>query len=240
MPDFRDQLYKNYVTKFKKYYISSDPDIIKSDWIKYKKKIIPLLLNYGKKAEILEIGCGPGYILEFLNNEGYCNLIGIDISEEQIEKAKSKGLNVRTENVFDYLKDNKNKYDIIIAFDFIEHFNKEELYNLVVKIYHSLKESGMVIIRTPNGEGIASQKIIYGDFTHLTILTPDSLFQLLKMVGFSEINFWETGPIAKNLTGFIRLILWKIIRLIYNFIRLVETGGVDKVLTQDFTCSAKK
>jgi 2-polyprenyl-3-methyl-5-hydroxy-6-metoxy-1,4-benzoquinol methylase len=240
MSDFREQFYINYVSKFKKYYLKSDPGIRKSDWAKYRKKIFPLIKDYSKSSRILEIGCGEGNILQLLEHEGYLNVFGIDISEEQIEKAKAKGLNVKAVNVFDYLQNNENRFDIIIAFDFVEHFSKEELFRLIGLIFNSLNNSGIFVIHTPNGQGIASQKIIYGDLTHLTIFTPDSLFQLLKLSGFNKISFFETGPVAKNITGVLRLVLWKIIRLLYNFIRLVETGGYEKVLTQDFICAAKK
>jgi len=240
MADIRTPLYKNYVSKFKKYYLNPEPIINKSDWAKYRKKILPLLKNYSKKSEILEIGCGSGLLLQFMDYEGYLNLSGIDISEEQIEKAKARGFNVKAVNVFDYLNLEKKKFDIIIAYDFIEHFSKEEVYNLTALIYNSLKESGIFIVHTPNGQGITPNKIIYGDLTHLTIFTPDSLFQLLKLFGFKKISFMETGPNTRNLNSLIRFILWKAIRLLYNFIRFVETGGTEKVLTQDFICAAKK
>ena len=240
MSDFRLPLYKNYVSKFKEFYLNSDAIINKSDWVKYRKKILPLLIGYSKNAEILEVGCGSGLLLQYLDHEGYKNLSGIDISEEQVQKAKARGYNVNTADVSDYLKNKAGKYDIIIAYDFIEHFSKEEIYNLAMIIYNSLKSSGIFIIHTPNGQGITPHKIIYGDLTHLTIFTPDSLFQLLNLSGFKNICSVETGPVIRNINSFIRFILWKIIRMIYNLIRFVETGGFEKILTQDFICAAKK
>ena len=83
-------------------------------------------------------------------------------------------------------------------------------------------------------------KIIYGDLTHYTIFNPNSLLQILKINGFDRINFIESGPVAKNLKGAVRLVLWKIIKLIYHFVRIVEQGATEKIITQEFYCFAKK
>lgn len=240
MSDFRELLYKKYASTFKEYLFIESPEKIASNWRKLRRKILPFISDYSHEASILDLGCGPGYIMQSLKSEGFVNITGIDISEEQIVKAKKKGLNVIVGNVFDLLIKDSNKYDIIIAFDFIEHFNKKELIELISLINQALKIGGIFIIHTPNGQGMFPQKIIYGDLTHLTIVTPNSLIQLLKLEGFGEIKIIESGPVAINFIGLLRLIIWKIIKIFYNIIRLAETGARDKILTQDLYCAAKK
>jgi 2-polyprenyl-3-methyl-5-hydroxy-6-metoxy-1,4-benzoquinol methylase len=240
MSDFREPFYEKYDSTFKEYISNESPEAIASNWRKLRKKVLPLLIGYSKDANILDLGCGPGYIMQSLRSEGFKNITGIDISSEQIVKAKQKGLNVKVGNVFDYLILESNKYDIIIAFDFIEHFDKDELIKLIALINQTLKNGGILVIHTPNGQGMFPQKIIYGDLTHLTIVTPNSLIQLLKLEGFDEIKIIESGPVAVNIIGFLRLIIWKTIKILYNIIRLAETGGRDKILTQDLFCVAKK
>lgn len=240
MSDFREPFYEKYDSTFKEYTSNESPEAIASNWCKLRKKILPLLSGYSKNANILDLGCGPGYIMQSLRSEGFKNITGIDISGEQIAKAKQKGLNVRVGNVFNLLIMETNKYDIIIIFDFIEHFDKDELIKLIDLINKALKVGGILLIHTPNGQGMFPQKIIYGDMTHLTIISPNSLIQLLKLQGFTEIKIIEGGPVAINILGLLRLIVWKIIKVIYNIIRLAETGGRDKILTQDLFCVAKK
>lgn len=240
MSDFREPFYEKYDSTFKEYISNESPEAIASNWCKLRKKILPLLSGYSKDAYILDLGCGPGYIMQSLRSEGFKNITGIDISGEQIAKAKQKELNVRVGNVFNLLIMETNKYDIIIAFDFIEHFDKDELIKLIDLINKALKVGGILLIHTPNGQGMFPQKIIYGDMTHLTIISPNSLIQLLKLQGFTEIKIIEGGPVAINILGLLRLIVWKIIKVIYNIIRLAETGGRDKILTQDLFCVAKK
>ena len=111
---------------------------------------------------------------------------------------------------------------------------------LFEKIYNNLATNGIFIFHTPNGQSLLSTNLIYGDLTHLTIFTPNSALQLLKLVGFDQITFYEAGPVPKNILGLFRLILWKIIKLGYNFASLVETGNKYEILTQSFTVAARK
>ena len=60
------------------------------------------------------------------------------------------GLNVVCEDAKEYLDRHKNKYDIIIFNDVIEHFKKEEVMPLLDSIKESLKDGGCVITKTDN------------------------------------------------------------------------------------------
>ena len=240
MKDYRNTIYENYETKFNRVIDNVDEKSIKSLYEHYKIKFMPFLHPFNKQCKVLELGCGPGYLIEFLNKNGFDNIIGIDISPEQIALAKSKGYNVINKDVFEFLRNNDLTYDVVFALDFIEHFTKEELIELSKLIYNRLNNGGILIVRTPNGEGLFPNRIIYGDLTHQTILNQNSLSQLLNYSGFNNFIFIENSPVAKNLKGLLRKILWKIIKLPLNFVKIVETGAPQKLWTQDFICIAKK
>jgi 2-polyprenyl-3-methyl-5-hydroxy-6-metoxy-1,4-benzoquinol methylase len=209
-------------------------------WKKNDFLYLPLISSCEPGAPILELGCGRGYMLEYLRNKGFNNLKGIDISEEQINISRQKGFDVEVADVNDFLNKNTIKFKMIIALDFVEHFSKDELIPLFEKIYNKLEAKGIFIFHTPNGQSLLSTNLIYGDLTHLTIFTPNSALQLLKLVGFDQIAFYESGPVPKNILGLFRLILWKIIKLGYNFASLVETGNKYEILTQSFIVAARK
>jgi 2-polyprenyl-3-methyl-5-hydroxy-6-metoxy-1,4-benzoquinol methylase len=238
--DFRKEFYKKYDSTYKIHISNFDTKSIQKMWKWFDHRYLPLISPYPKGSPILELGCGRGYMLEYLRNHGFNILKGIDISEEQIKISNQKGLDVEVANAINYLATNKRKYKIIIALDFIEHFYKEELIPLFEGIFNTLEEGGIFFFHTPNGQTILSPNLIYGDLTHLTIFTPNSAQQLLRIVGFNDIAFYEAGPVPKNLNGFIRLIMWKIIKLGHNCIRLNEAGSTEKILTQNFIAVAKK
>lgn len=240
MPDFRKELYHRYVTKFKTEQIQMDALTLKSYWAWYEYKYLPLLAGLDRNSLILELGCGPGYLLEFLKNRGFSKVEGIDISEEQIRIAARRGLNVKVADAFEYLSTKQELFDAVTAIDFIEHFSKEELFRLMPIIHRALKRDGRLIIQTPNGQGLFPNQVIYGDLSHLTVFTPDSLKQILCLAGFDGIKFYETGPIPKRLKGKIRTVLWRLIKKVANTIRIIETGKKQEIWTANFICFCSK
>jgi len=240
MSDFRKKLYQGYVTKFKIEQTRMDERTIKSFWAWYEYKYLPLLEGLDRNSLILELGCGPGYLLGFLKNRGFSRVEGIDISEEQIRIAAGCGLNVKVADAFDYLSSKQEAFHAIIAIDFIEHFNKEEIFRLIPSIHRALKQDGILIIQTPNGQGIFPNQVVYGDLSHLTVFTPDSLKQILTLVGFDGLRFYETGPVPKRLKGKIRTILWRLIKKLTNTIRIIETGKKQEIWTENLICFCRK
>ena len=240
MNDFREELYRRYSSTFKEHISKFDKKSVAATLSKYRSQYLPILKQFNKDVRILELGCGRGIFLEFLINNGYKNVFGIDVSKEQIDIAKVQNLNAEEIGVLEYLNKNDEKFDLIFAIDLIEHFHKDELIPLFEGIYNKLKNGGAFVFHTPNGLGINASYTIYSDLTHLTIFTPNSAIQILKLVGFIEIKFFETEPYAKNVKGALRLLLWKIVKLFSNGIRLIETGGTEKILTQNFIGFSKK
>ncbi|MGB5847925.1 MAG: class I SAM-dependent methyltransferase [Ignavibacteriaceae bacterium] len=240
MNDFREELYRRYSSTFKEHISEFDEKSVATTLSKYRYQYLPILKEFNKDVHILELGCGRGLFLEFLIDTGYKNVFGIDVSKEQIDIAKVQNLNAEEIGVLEYLKSNNEKFDLIFAIDLIEHFHKDELIPLFEGIYKNLNNGGAFVFHTPNGLGINANRIIYGDLTHSSIFTPNSAIQILKLVGFNKIEFFETEPYAKNVNGTLQLLLWKIVKLFLNVIRLIETGGTEKILTQNFIGVAKK
>lgn len=239
MADFREQLYQRYVTTFKGVE-AADEGFLDSylAWCRHRYR--PLVKHLASTSSILELGCGPGYMMSFLQSEGFVNVKGIDLSIEQAQLARERGLHVQVADALSYLQQTSETYDAILALDFLEHFSKEELLALVSLIMARLNPGGTLIVQTPNGQGLFPNQIIYGDLTHLTILSPSSLHQLLRLFGFVEIDIRETGPAPKNIKGILRLIIWRCARLLATVVRLAETGKRQTIWTENMICCARK
>lgn len=238
--DFRKELYRRYVTSLKTSQIIRDERKVKELWIAYQYRYLPHLTELSHETPILELGCGPGYFLEFLQNRNFQNAEGIDISEEQVKITASRGLRAYLSDAFEYLDSKKEWYGAITAIDFIEHFTKEELLALFPKIHQALKPGGLLIIQTPNGQGLFPGQVIYGDLTHITIFSEDSLRQLLRLYGFCEIRFYETAPVPYGLDGKIRSASWKLVKHIIRLVRQIEAKNLSKLWTENLICVCKK
>lgn len=240
LSDFRTELYERYVSTFK----ASDAPLSSLDLRAYfslcRYRYLPLFEGLPKDCPILELGCGPGDMLEYLRLIGFSRAEGIDLSEEQVQIATDRGLNARVADVFECLESAPQRYRLILAMDFVEHFSKDELMRLVRAIRAALEPGGYLILQTPNGQGLFPSQVVYGDLTHLTIFTPESLQQLFRLWGFDEFHFVETGPVPVNWKGKIRALAWSVIKSCANLIRKIESGKSQAIWTENVICRCTK
>lgn len=114
-------------------------------------------INFDRNKNILDLGCGTGRHSIELAKRGY-NVIGLDLSESLLKKAKEKA---ETENLkIDFIKEDaryfkfENKLDLVImicegAFPLME--TDEMNFAILRNAYNSLKENGKFIFTTLNG-----------------------------------------------------------------------------------------
>lgn len=114
-------------------------------------------INYNKSLKIIDVGCGTGRHSIELTKRGY-KVVGIDLSESQLEQAKEKA---KAEDLqIDFLKHDARKlpfndeFDLAImlcegAFPLME--TDEMNYEILKNVTNSLKDSGKFIFTTLNG-----------------------------------------------------------------------------------------
>lgn len=81
---------------------------------------------YTHNGSVLDVGCGSGYSLKKLHNEGV-NIFGIDFSQVACDNFL-QGLPHECVSIMDYCKVFP-KYDSIICTDVLEHIPENELYD---------------------------------------------------------------------------------------------------------------
>ncbi len=103
-----------------------------------RKKRKKLLLNLLKKDwKILEVGCGDGWLTDYLVSEGY-NCIGID---EDLSKNNSQ--NCYYADATNLPNKFKDKFDCIISINTLEHVNCDN------EIKNVLKKNGLLLVEVP-------------------------------------------------------------------------------------------
>ena len=129
---------KNKLQKKVKYDSSFFRDEWFNNWESLKFVLEKLIHLTGDYSNVVDYGCGPGVMIDYMNNKGSCNYYGYDNSIEAYELYKKKyGTNPEK-----YLKEKyelKSKsWDLFLSFDVLEHMNNfeiEELFvnNIIVK-----------------------------------------------------------------------------------------------------------
>lgn len=187
--DEKTELYTRYITThFGKIHLETQDFNIHNQY--FRKNYLKCLPS-DKNAKILDIGCGMGHFLNFLEIEGYKNYLGVDLSEENIEFCKKNKFNVKRANIFYQLKNTSETYDVIVMNDIIEHLEKPEILNLLKLILERLNPGGRLIIKAPNASNpIMASSSRYSDFTHELLFTDESLSQVLKISGFIQIKIY--------------------------------------------------
>lgn len=127
-------------------------------WATLSEEIHPLFKQFLSQSNfelkyILDIGCGTGKYLKILQSGGF-KTDGIDSSEMAIEMTKKLlGDNpiILCVNMFEF-EIPKNKYDLVISISTIHHGTKEQVQNLINRIYEAIVVNGKIFITVPDFE----------------------------------------------------------------------------------------
>ena len=149
-------------------------------------------LTHDSEIKLLDIGAGYGFFRKAAEEAGI-KTTGLEISAYANQASKELfGLSAVKGEIQDYFPG--NKFEIICAFDVIEHFQNPD--SLIENIIRLLKKNGTLAIRTPNLDSLEF-KALGGKFysikpEHLNYFSPKSLSYLLTKYGF-QISYINTS-----------------------------------------------
>jgi 2-polyprenyl-3-methyl-5-hydroxy-6-metoxy-1,4-benzoquinol methylase len=133
----------------------------------YYARLFDSLLPSDRAARIIDIGCGGGHFLYYLKAKGYSNLEGVDMAPGLVDFVREQiWPNVHNGDALEYLKKNADKYDAIVANDFIEHLPKNAIIQFLFCALAALRPGGMLLLKTPNMSNLFASRHRYVDFTH--------------------------------------------------------------------------
>jgi 2-polyprenyl-3-methyl-5-hydroxy-6-metoxy-1,4-benzoquinol methylase len=244
-----DNCSMDYKKKFYERYVSSHTEQIYGS-ISLKDMRSRFVFNdsyYGgwlpsnKGAKVLDVGCGNGSFVFWLQERGFSNAAGMDISPEQISQGKNLGIkNIEVADFREFLKEHTDTYEIIFARDILEHLSKEEVLEMLELVRIALKPGGSFISQTVNAENPLWGRLRHADFTHDLAFTRESMRQLLLMSGFNAIDIRPQRPVPHGLVSGIRSILWIGIEIVMHLYLAIETGTPGGIFTQNIITKATR
>lgn len=154
----------------------------------YYDAIFDELLPKDKSVNILDIGCGGGHFLHYLHRRQYKNIQGIDLAPGLVEFVKREiWPNVIQGDALKFLEQYNNKFDVLVANDFIEHLPKDSIIKFLFLCKNALTSDGKLILKTPNMSNLFASRNRYVDFTHEVGFTEHSLNEVCSAAGFTNV-----------------------------------------------------
>jgi SAM-dependent methyltransferase len=139
-----------------------------------------------KGKRVLEVGFGNGSFLAWAKGEG-ADVAGIEINAEMSDAARAHGF-----EAFDVplaeLSQRGVRYDLVAAFDVLEHWDVDELVANFRAIRELLVEGGLFVSRFPNGQSPFGRVYQYGDFSHQSVLSTYKIEYLARLANFEIVR----------------------------------------------------
>jgi 2-polyprenyl-3-methyl-5-hydroxy-6-metoxy-1,4-benzoquinol methylase len=158
-----------------------------------RRDIVPHLPT-DRSARILDLGCGYGGFLLALQNLGYRNVRGIDISEQQVETARALGVvDVQVGDATSAFV-GPDHWHAIVLLDVIEHLTRDEAIATLRACLDHLTEDGVLILRTPNIDASLGTVLSFGDLTHELHLNKLSALELFASLGAGTVDVLPSPP----------------------------------------------
>ena len=176
---------KNYIShsSTKKGLINKVYHLVRSYQFLKKKKVIQIISKM-KKGKILDIGCGSGDFLKYMESCGW-DADGIE-TDKGARIIAEKKLGRKIEENVDLLSE-ENKYDVISMWHVLEHVYDVEKY--LKKINKLLKNSGVLVVGVPNCASYDAKKykgnwVAYDLPIHLSHFRKKNIEALAKKSSF--------------------------------------------------------
>jgi 3' terminal RNA ribose 2'-O-methyltransferase Hen1 len=158
------------------------------------------VLRASGAARVLDLGCGPGALLERLLRDGYSEIVGVDVSIRALERAARR---LRLDRLpptqrervkllhspLTYRDRRLAGYDAAALVEVIEHLDPPRLEAAERNVFEFAKP-GTVVVTTPNREyNVRWETLPAGDMRH-----PDHRFEWTR----EEFGAWAAGVAARH------------------------------------------
>jgi cyclopropane fatty-acyl-phospholipid synthase-like methyltransferase len=146
--------------------------------------------NANSPMKVLELGFGNGRFMGWLKQRGH-QVTGIETNARLVEVATQAGFAA----TLDLAKlDAAAEFDLVAAFDVMEHVPTAELQTVVAALAARLLPQGRLLLRFPNGESPFGLWMQHGDLTHVQALGLSKLHQLCAACGLRLEHSGEGLP----------------------------------------------
>ncbi len=134
---------------------------------------------------VLEIGCGVGLFLAYLQAMGVQDFTGVEMDPKTKDfMPESIAARVHTTTMDAFLDAHKDeKFDRIVMLDVFEHFSYVEGVKVLQKLGTFLAPGGRIVLRTPNCASPWGLQFQFNDLTHKAMYAPGNIGHVALAAG---------------------------------------------------------
>ena len=213
------------------------PDDIESGYTSfaayYRANYLPRMPE-DRAARILVISCGPGYLVNVLNDAGYQNVQGIDADASKVEHARRRGLACEAAWSFPYLAERPGQFDVIVPEQELNHLTIEETIEFLKLCHAALRPGGRIVLYAINSANpVVGSENRAQNIDHFYTVTEYSIKQLLELGGFVDNQpfplklyvFW------RNPLNYVGIAVTTVLEAMFRLIFMIYGKKVD-ILTK--------
>ena len=123
--------------------------------------------SFPQQARVLEIGFGNGSFLGYAREQGW-EASGTEANAGLVEIARGQGFDAH--HVEDLLAFPSDAFDLVVAFDVLEHIPQDVMPGFLLEVRRILKDKGCFLARFPNCDSPFGLTYQNGDPTHVTAM----------------------------------------------------------------------
>jgi SAM-dependent methyltransferase len=138
----------------------------------------------------LDVACGYGNMLFYFEQHGL-TASGFDLDQNQVDLARSIGLDARRGDIATELSRHEGDVDVISAMDVIEHLDKNVAVGFLGVVYKLLPKGGILVLRCPCADGFTGAHDVFNDMTHKWGATSIVIRQILLATGFERVELMD-------------------------------------------------
>ena len=145
--------------------------------------------------DVLDAGCGEGYGLAMLALAGPSRLVGVDVAEDALERARSRVAGV-AEVVNADIRDlpfDDHSVDVVVCFEVIEHVDRQD--EALAELRRVLRPDGALLISSPNRDVYTP-----GNPHHVHEYVPAELREALE-AHFEIVALYQQHPWLASVIG---------------------------------------
>lgn len=146
-----------------------------------------------RETRILDVGCGDGVFLEYLESAGYRDLFGVDFSATAVERTRELGYEAEQADLEQGdLPFETNQFEVATMLDVLEH-----LYHPVEALKEICRVSERLVLCTPNFNSLAARiQVLRGETPeqnqlkkgHVYWINRNELHDVLAKSGFDVME----------------------------------------------------